>query len=139
MMLENAIYTALSPEEAAELLLQDQQKAKDIVESLKLTSKDCENLGIADIIIPEPRKGAHADHNEAARELRIFILEELTTLNRSSSRRLIRQRMKKFRNVGNIDSRLKSLILKEANTLEKIVSSSVASIRARISNQANES
>ena len=47
--------------------------------------------------------------------------------------------MKKFRNVGNIDSRLKSLILKEANTLEKIVSSSVASIRARISNQANES
>ncbi|MBS57141.1 MAG: acetyl-CoA carboxylase carboxyl transferase subunit beta [Chloroflexi bacterium] len=139
MMLENAIYTALSPEEAAELLFQDQQKAKDIVESLKLTSKDCENLGIADIIIPEPRKGAHSDHNEAARELRIFILEELTTLNRSSSRRLIRQRMKKFRNVGNIDSRLKSLILKEANTLEKIVSSRVASIRARISNQVKES
>ena len=77
MMLENAIYTALSPEEAAELLFQDQQKAKDIAESLKLTSKDCENLGIADIIIPEPRKGAHSDHNEAAREIRIFILEEL--------------------------------------------------------------
>jgi len=139
MMLEHAIYTALSPEEAAEILFQDAQKAKDVAESLKLTSKDCKNLGIADIIIPEPRKGAHTDHNEAAREVRRFILEELTSLHRSSNKRLIRQRIRKFRNVGNLDSRFKSLIRKEANTLEKIVSSSVANIRARISSQATDS
>lgn len=139
LMMEHAIYTALSPEEAAELLFQDKQKAKDVVESLKLTSKDCKSLGIADTIIPEPRKGAHTDHNEAARELRRFILEELTSLHRSSPRRLVRQRTKRFRNVGNLDSRFKSLIRKEANALEKIVSSSVARLRSRISSQAKDS
>ena len=89
-MMENSIYSAVSPEEAAEMIYQDPTKAEEAAESLKLTAQDCRELGIADRLIPEPPEGAHANPDEAGRQLRRVLVEELADLQSKSQRRRLR-------------------------------------------------
>ena len=116
-MLENAIYSAVSPEEAAELIYQDEQRAKEVAGSLKLTAMDCMDLDIVDQLVPEPTQGAHKDHHEASRLLKRALLQNLADLQAVSKRRRLRARTKKFRNMGEYSSRLKSTISREVESL----------------------
>ena len=117
IMLENAIYSAVSPEEAAELIYQDEEKAEEVVGSLRLTARDCMEMQIVDQVVPEPSQGAHRDHHEASRLLKRALLQNLADLQTVSKRKRLNARTKKFRNMGEYSSRLKSTITREVNTL----------------------
>lgn len=131
LMLENAIYSAISPEAAAELIYQDESKADEAAKSLRLTAHDCVELGIVDVIVQEPRGGAHKDPREAARLLRRELLVQVSELQNISKRKLLRERYKKFRNIGEYSSYFKSAISNEVNTLQSLVANSVRKISRR--------
>ena len=65
-MLENSIYSVISPEGCASILWRDAAKAETAAEALKITAQDLSELGIIDEIVPEPEGGAHLDHEGSA-------------------------------------------------------------------------
>ncbi|MEE9199401.1 MAG: acetyl-CoA carboxylase carboxyltransferase subunit alpha/beta, partial [Dehalococcoidia bacterium] len=77
LMLENAIYSPISPEGAATLLYRDPTKAEEVAPALKLTARDCKKLGIIDVVIPEPPGGAHLHPDQAARQVQRLLVREL--------------------------------------------------------------
>ena len=129
LMLENAIYSVISPEDAAALMYQDAARADEAAESLKLTAHDCHELGIVDLIVQEPAGGAHTNPTEAARHLRRMLLQELSVLQAGSRKRLLRSRYKKFRNMGEYSSHFRTAITREVNSLRGIVSTRVRQMR----------
>ena len=131
LMMENAIYSTISPEEAAELIYQDEARAEEVAASLKLTAHDCRAYGIVDLLVQEPPGGAHTDHDEAARQLRRVLLQELADLLSKSNRSLLRDRYKKFRNMGEYSSHFRAAINREASALQGFVSSGVRRIARR--------
>ena len=66
-MLENAVYSVISPESCAAIIWRDATKADQAASALRVTAEDLLQLGLIDGIIPEPAGGAHEDHDEAAR------------------------------------------------------------------------
>ncbi len=100
LMQENAIYSVIAPEGAAAILYRDAQKARDLADALKLTAADCKLLGVVDTLVPEPEGGAHHDHDYAALLLKNFILDSLVELRKPSANRLIEDRYRKFRRMG---------------------------------------
>ena len=66
-MLENAVYSVISPESCAAIIWRDAGKAEQAAAALKLAAPDMVELGLIDGIIPEPAGGAHEDYDEAAR------------------------------------------------------------------------
>src|SRR5207247_4093372 len=69
LMLENAIYSVISPEGCASILWRDRQRSVQAADALRLTADDCLSLGVIDEIIPEPLGGAHRDPEATARAL----------------------------------------------------------------------
>ena len=138
LMMENAIYSTISPEGAAEIIFQDEARADEVAESLKLTAQDCREYGIIDFIVPEPSGGAHADPDEAARQLRSVLLQELADLQTISMRRLLKNRYKKFRNMGEYSSRVRAAIHREVSSLQGLVASGVRRITRRQSGKPEE-
>jgi acetyl-CoA carboxylase carboxyl transferase subunit alpha len=93
-MLENAIYSVISPEGCAAILWRDRAKAPEAAAALKVTSADLKELGIIDEVLPEPLGGAHRDPDQVARVIEEAVtrhLDELETLE-ATERRRIRQR-----------------------------------------------
>ena len=131
LMMENAIYSPISPEDAAELLFQDEARADEAAESLRLTAQDCQELGIVDSVVPEPPGGAHTNPNEAARQLRRMLLRELAELQSMSSRRMLKNRYKKFRKMGEYSSHFRAAITREVNALQGYVVTGVKRIARR--------
>ena len=129
LMLENAIYSVISPEDAAALMYQDAARADEAAESLKLTAHDCYELGIVDLIVQEPAGGAHTNPTEAIRHLRRVLLQELSSLQAGSRKRLLRSRYKKFRKMGEYSSHFRTAITREVNSLRGIVSTRVRRMR----------
>ena len=131
LMMENAIYSAVSPEEAAEMMFQDPSKAEEAAESLRLTAQDCRELGIADRLIPEPPEGAHTNPDDAARQLRRVLVEELADLQSKSQRRRLRNRYKKFRKMGEYSSHFRAAIRREVDALQGFVTTGVKRVARR--------
>ena len=100
-MMENAIYSVISPESCAAIIWRDSGKAELAAAALKLTAPDLMKLGIIDGIIAEPEGGAHLDPDMAADSLRDTLREALAELTRLSSKELIDHRYAKFRRMGN--------------------------------------
>ena len=138
LMMENAIYSTISPEGAAELIYQDEGRAEEVAESLKLTAHDCREYGIVDLLVQEPPGGAHTDPDEAARQLRRVLLQELSGLHSRSSRSILRDRYKKFRNMGEYSSYFRAAINREASALQGLVSSGVRRIARRQASEQSE-
>src|SRR5581483_9374936 len=105
-MLENAISSVIAPEGAAAILYHDAQRARDLADALKLTAADCKLLGVVDTLVPEPEGGAHLDRDYAALLLKNFVLDALLELRRSSPKRLLDARYRKFRRMGQHQRRL---------------------------------
>ena len=138
LMMENAIYSAISPEDAAELIYQDEARADEVAESLKLTARDCQELGIVDLVVPEPPGGAHTNPDEAARQLRRTLLQELAELQSMSKRRMVSNRYKKYRKMGEYSSHFRVAITREVNALQGFVATGVKRIARRQRQKADE-
>lgn len=99
-MLENSVYSVISPEGCAAILFKDAGRAPEAAESLKISAKDLLELDIIDGIIPEPLGGAHRNHQCAAINLKKFILESIADLESLSVDSLLENRYNKFRKIG---------------------------------------
>ena len=100
LMLENSVYSVISPESCAAIIWRDSGKAEQAAAALKLTAPDLKQLGLIDGIVPEPPEGAHTDHDAAAEMLRKALKSSLGELSKLSSKDLIDQRYEKFRKMG---------------------------------------
>ena len=100
LMLENSIYSVISPEGCAAILWKDRKMAELAAEAMKLTAFDLLRLGIIDEIVPEPLGGAHRDKKEAAEILKEAILRHLKELKGLSLEELANSRYNKYRKLG---------------------------------------
>ena len=100
LMLENSIYSVISPEGCASILFRDSGKANLAAESLKLTAPELLDLGLIDGIIPEPKRGAHKNHQEMASILKKRVLKELDELGKIDPKTLVDERIEKFGRMG---------------------------------------
>ena len=100
LMLENAIYSVITPEGCASILFRDSSMAPLASASLKLTAPELLELGLIDGIIPEPKGGAHRDHTGMARMLKERILKEIEVLEAIDTQQLINERIEKFGRMG---------------------------------------
>lgn len=99
VMLENAVYSILSPEGLASILYKDARKAKEAAEDMKLTAKDLKDLEIIDDIIKEPEGGAQNDVDRVAKEIKSYIIKNIKNLKKLSKEDLIESRYQKFRKI----------------------------------------
>jgi acetyl-CoA carboxylase carboxyl transferase subunit alpha len=99
-MLENSVYSVISPEGCASILWRDAAKAEVAAEALKITAPDLKGLGIIDEIIPEPEGGAHLDHEASAAFLGSVLYDTLRDLSRLTIAELLDRRYEKFRRMG---------------------------------------
>lgn len=99
VMLENAVYSILSPEGFASILFKDANKAKEAAESMKLTAQDLKNLGIIDQIIKEPDNGAQNDMEQICKKLKDYFVKHIKVLSAMETKELIDNRYEKFRNM----------------------------------------
>ena len=99
-MLENSIYSVITPEGCASIILRDAGKAKQAANMLKLTSFDIFELGVIDGVIPEPNGGAQNDKDYMARQVKEQIMDVLPKLMKMSNKKLLAERYKKFRTMG---------------------------------------
>lgn len=100
-MLENAMYSVISPESCAAIIYRDATKAPLAAAALRLTAQDLLRFGLIDGIVPEPAEGAHANPDQAAELLRVQLREALQELAGKPATELIEQRYLKFRQMGN--------------------------------------
>jgi acetyl-CoA carboxylase carboxyl transferase subunit alpha len=100
-LLENAVYSVISPESCAAIIYRDAARAEEAAAALKLTATDLFDLGLIDGIIPEPPEGAHADVDGAAGLLRETLRASLDQLEAMAPEELVEQRYAKFRAMGN--------------------------------------
>ena len=99
-MLENSVYSVISPEGCASILWRDAAKAEVAAEALKITARDLNELGIIDEIISEPEGGAHLDHEAAAALLDGVLDRSLRALQEVPRAELLERRYLKFRRMG---------------------------------------
>jgi acetyl-CoA carboxylase carboxyl transferase subunit alpha len=99
-MLENSVYSVISPEGCASILWRDAAKAEIAAEALKITAQDLSSLGIIDEIVPEPEGGAHVDHEASAALLDPVLDRSLRDLLALTPSALLERRYQKFRRMG---------------------------------------
>ena len=100
LMLENSIYSVISPEACSSILYRDATKAERAADALKLTAKDLKGMDIVDELIPEPPGGAHRDPPKAAENLAKVLKKHLAELAVLSPDALVKDRYERFRKLG---------------------------------------
>jgi len=101
-MLENAVYSVISPESCAAIIYRDSAKAEQAAAALRLTSEDLLHFGLIDGIVPEPVGGAQENPDAAAESLRAVLKQALSALTPLTSNELVQQRYLKFRKMGTV-------------------------------------
>ena len=102
LMLENAIYSVLSPEGFASILWKDSSRHEEACDVMKLTAQDLLNYKVIDEIVPEPRGGAQLDHKALFDALDAVLDRNLNQLSRMGGNALAGARYKKFRQMGTV-------------------------------------
>ncbi|PIW31164.1 MAG: acetyl-CoA carboxylase carboxyl transferase subunit alpha [bacterium (Candidatus Ratteibacteria) CG_4_10_14_3_um_filter_41_18] len=100
LMLENSIYSVISPEGCAAILWKSQNAKEEAAKALKLTATDLLEMKIIDEIIPEPLGGAHQNPEETIKNLQGALKENLTRLNQIPLDHLLELRYEKYRKIG---------------------------------------
>jgi acetyl-CoA carboxylase carboxyl transferase subunit alpha len=100
MMLENAIYSVISPEGCAAILWKDAAKAPEAAAQLHLTAEEMHKLGLVDELLSEPGEGAHSDSSAMAESLKKALRAKLVELGKLNAEDLVRGRQLKWRNMG---------------------------------------
>jgi len=128
IMLENAIYSVISPEGCATILWRDPKKMLDAAKAMKLSARDLLELKVIDDIIPEPLGGAHRDKDQMLENLRVSISKNLNYFKDLSSEEIMNERKNKFLKIGrnkgfaSSSADLNTLTVKH-NNLDKILKS----------------
>lgn len=99
-MLENALYSVISPRGCASILWKDASKEHEACEILKITAEDMVNFGIAEAIIEEPNGSAHYDLYKIAENIKSFLVETLKENSQKDIDILLKERYTKFRKIG---------------------------------------
>jgi acetyl-CoA carboxylase carboxyl transferase subunit alpha len=99
-ILENSIYSVISPEGCAAILWKDASFADKAADAMRLTAPDLKELGLVDRIIPEPPGGAHTDYVQMAAILSDALWDDLQVLRKLSGPELVEDRYAKFRKMG---------------------------------------
>ncbi len=99
-MLENALYSVISPRGAASILWKDGTKEKEACEVLKITAEDLVNFGVCDKIIPEPTGGAHLSKEQTADNIYEYLVDAVYRLKNTETDQLLQRRYEKFRKIG---------------------------------------
>lgn len=101
VMLENAVYSILSPEGFASILYKDASKSQEAAEKKKMTAKDLQNLKVIDKIVNEPENGVQEETiQEVAQELKKYFIKEIKRLQKKEENTLLEERYQKFRKIG---------------------------------------
>lgn len=98
-MLENAIYSILSPEGYSSILWKDPSRYKEAAEKMKLTAKDLYELNVIDKIIPEKNEISEENFSKTSEILKKEIIKEIKKSNKMTSEQIVEERYKKFRNI----------------------------------------
>jgi acetyl-CoA carboxylase carboxyl transferase subunit alpha len=100
LMLENSVYSVISPEGCAAILWKDATQRERAAEALKITAEDLLELGVIDEIIPEPTGGAHADPETAAAALGEALRRQVRQLRKTKIEKLLKRREEKYLSMG---------------------------------------
>ena len=100
LMLENAIYSVISPEGCATILWRDPKKMLDAAKAMKLSAKDLLELNVIDEIIMEPPGGAHRDKDQILLNVKESLIKSLSDFESMSGEEIFNDRKKKFLNIG---------------------------------------
>ncbi|MDR3126755.1 MAG: acetyl-CoA carboxylase carboxyltransferase subunit alpha [Rickettsiales bacterium] len=100
LMLENSIYSVISPEGCAAILWKDAKYKQDAAETLKLTAPALKKLGVIDAVIPEPVGGAHRHRDEAVAAVKAAVLKFLAKFKKKSPGEIRDHRIKKFEDMA---------------------------------------
>src|SRR3984885_768174 len=100
LMMENSIYSVISPEGCAAIMWRDASKKELAAEAMRITATDLQELGCIDDIVPEPEGGAHRDHEAAAALLDATLQKHYAELKKVPSAELLVSRYNKFRNIA---------------------------------------
>jgi len=100
LMLENSVYSVISPEGCAAILWRDRAEGPTAAEALKITAQDCMSLRVTDEIVPEPRGGAHRDVDSTVQNLGEVLRRHLDELLKLSPEALQADRYDRFRRLG---------------------------------------
>jgi acetyl-CoA carboxylase carboxyl transferase subunit alpha len=101
LMLENAVYSVISPESCAAIIYRDSGKAEQAAAALRLTAEELVSFGLIDEIVPEPAGGAQENPDAAAESLRQALRSWLDSLSHMTAGQLVEHRYSKFRQMGN--------------------------------------
>src|SRR5579871_2850859 len=101
LMLENSVYSVISPESCASIIYRDSGKAEQAAAALRLAAEDLHSLGLIDGIVPEPPGGAQEDPAAAAEFLKQELIRRLDELKGMTGDELVAHRYAKFRKMGN--------------------------------------
>lgn len=100
LMMENSVYSVISPEGCASIMWRDATKRELAAEAMRITAKDLTELRIVDDVIPEPEGGAHTDYEAAAALLDASLQKHYAELKRMAPAQLVAARYEKFRNMA---------------------------------------
>ena len=99
-MMENAVYSVISPEGCASIMWRDATKKELAAEALRITAPDLMELGCIDAIVPEPPGGAHTDPDTAAKLVDEALQRNFSELKKMSAKELVASRYDKFRKMA---------------------------------------
>ena len=102
IMLENSVYSILSPEGFASILYKDSSKSAEAADKMKITAKELKKLGIIDKVVKEPEGGAQEDFENVCQNIKNVILKNIKELSKMSKEELVSQRYEKYRKIGGI-------------------------------------
>jgi acetyl-CoA carboxylase carboxyl transferase subunit alpha len=100
LMLENSVYSVISPEGCAAILWKDAAQRERAAEALKLTAEDLLRLKLIDEIVPEPVGGAHVDPDATGEALRATLIRQVTELRKIRPEKLVKRRAEKYAAMG---------------------------------------
>ena len=106
IMLENSVYSVISPEGCAAILWRDRAEGPKAAEALKITAADCLRLSVADEVVAEPRGGAHRDIGQAVTNLGVVLRSHLDALLKLSPKEIQEDRYRRFRSLGAMTQRI---------------------------------
>lgn len=99
LILENAVYSVISPESCSSILWRETSRAEEAAKALKMTAQDLYELNLVDRIVPEPVGGAHRDYKKMAENLKQALAESLEELKAIPLPELVERRFSRFRSV----------------------------------------
>jgi acetyl-CoA carboxylase carboxyl transferase subunit alpha len=100
LMMENSVYSVISPEGCASIMWRDSSKRELAAQAMRITAKDNLEMGFCDEVIPEPPGGAHHDYDAAAAELSAALEKNLAALEKMPLQELLDARYQKFRKMA---------------------------------------